>query len=220
MTDRLTSRRFPRAAIQFSSRTRAVAAPRCSQTAATLPEFRRESDRPAQRSPSFPRTALPCRRLESRTSHERRSDTRRPSCPMDARAARWTFRSFRERWEGSWDQILMDEQPVSPVARTGWLPVGPSRRCFALEYFAIDLDVLLEIRGHVLFRKNRRHRALWLAGAAIDAFVWMDVELVRALVDAIDRAHVDAGAVLGVLAGFGYDVRHLFPGSALAAAPW
>ncbi len=114
----------------------------------------------------------------------------------------------------------MDEQSVSPVARTGWLPVGPSRRGFALEYFAIDLDVLLEIRGHVLFRKNCRHRALWLAGAAINAFVWMDVELVRALVDSIDRAHVDTGAILGVLAGFGYDVRHLFPGSALAAALW
>ena len=133
---------------------------------------------------------------------------------MDVRAARWTFRFFRERWEESWDQILMDEQPIPPVARTGWLPVGPSRRGLALEHFAIELDVLLEIRGYVLFRKNRGHRALGLAGAAIDAFVRMDVELVRAFINAIDRAHVDAGAVLGVLAGFCYDVGHLFPDSA------
>jgi hypothetical protein len=39
----------------------------------------------------------------------------------------------------------------------------------------------------------------------------MDEELVGSLVDAVDRAHVHAGAVFGILAGFGYDVRHVVP---------
>jgi hypothetical protein len=113
----------------------------------------------------------------------------------------------------------MDEHRIPPVARTGRLPVGPSRRVFALEHFAIDLNVLLQIRWHVLFRKNRGHWAFRLAGTTVYAFVRMDEELVWSLINTIDRAHVDAGAVLGVLAGFGYYVRHVVPGGASTAIP-
>jgi hypothetical protein len=101
---------------------------------------------------------------------------------------------------------------------TGWLSVGPSGRGLPLEHFAVDLDVLFEIGGHILFRKDRRHRALGLACTAIDAFVRMDVQLVRSFIDAIDRAYVDAGSVLGILAGFGDYVGHVVPGRAFSAA--
>jgi len=101
-----------------------------------------------------------------------------------------------------------------------WLPVGPSRRVGTLEYFAVDLDEFLEIRRHVLFRKNRGDRALGLARAAIDALVGMDVELVGSFIDAVYRTHVNAGAVLRILAGFSYDVGHVVPDSAAAASAW
>jgi hypothetical protein len=99
----------------------------------------------------------------------------------------------------------------------GWLPVWPSRRCFALEHFAVDLNVLLEIRGHVLFRKDRGHRALGLTGAAINALIGMDKELVRTFVDAVHRTYINAGTVLRILAGFSYDVRHVVPDNSAAA---
>jgi hypothetical protein len=116
------------------------------------------------------------------------------------------------------DQILESEQEFAPVAGIDWLSLGTTRRVLALEYVAVDLDVLLQISRHVLFGKNRRHRTFRLAGPAIDALVGMDEQLLGTLVNAIHRTHVDARAILGVLAGFRYDVRHLDPGSAMSAA--
>jgi hypothetical protein len=46
----------------------------------------------------------------------------------------------------------------------------------------------------------------------------MDEKLVRSLVNAIDRAHVDAGSVLCVLAGFGNYVGHGVPDRAFLPA--
>jgi hypothetical protein len=46
----------------------------------------------------------------------------------------------------------------------------------------------------------------------------MDEQLVRTFVNAINRTHVDTRAILGVLAGFGYDVRHFFPVGAMSPA--
>jgi hypothetical protein len=42
----------------------------------------------------------------------------------------------------------------------------------------------------------------------------MDVQLVRSFIDAVYRTYVYAGAVFCILAGFSYDVRHVFPDSA------
>jgi hypothetical protein len=95
-----------------------------------------------------------------------------------------------------------------------WLPVGPSRRAGALEHFAVDLDVFLEVPGYVFFWKDRGHWALWLARTAIDTLVGMDVKLIGALIDAVHRTYIDAGAVLRILAGFRYDVGHVVPNSA------
>ena len=47
-------------------------------------------------------------------------------------------------------------------------------------------------------RLDRAHR---LAGAAVDALLGVDVALALALVDAVDRAHVDARLVVDVDAG-------------------
>jgi hypothetical protein len=113
--------------------------------------------------------------------------------------------------------ILMAEQRVRQSLGNGEsLPVGSSRRAGTLEHFAIDLDVLLQVRGHVFFRKNRGDRTFRLTGTAIDALVRMDVELVRALVNAVDRTHIDAGAILCILAGFRYDVGHVIPDDSAA----
>jgi hypothetical protein len=78
----------------------------------------------------------------------------------------------------------------------------------AFEDVAVEGDVLAEVLGDVFFGEDGGYGTLRLAGAAIDALIRMDVELVRAFVDAVDWADVDAGAVLGVDACFGDDVRH------------
>src|SRR5699024_1748440 len=52
---------------------------------------------------------------------------------------------------------------------------------------------------------DRAHR---FAGTAVDAFIGVDVETAFALVDAIDRAFVDAGLVLEINTRLGSDVRH------------
>jgi hypothetical protein len=91
------------------------------------------------------------------------------------------------------------------------LPVGSSGRVGILEHFSIDLDVLLQVRRHVFFREDRGDRALRLTGAAIDALVRVDIELLGSFIDAVDWTHIDTRAVLGIFAGFGYDVGHLIP---------
>jgi hypothetical protein len=48
----------------------------------------------------------------------------------------------------------------------------------------------------------------------------MDVELIGSFIDAVDRTDVDTRAVLRILAGFSYDVRHVVPDNAAAASPW
>src|SRR6184192_702383 len=61
---------------------------------------------------------------------------------------------------------------------------------------AIFLDVDLEVGRNILFGKNRGDGTLRFTRAAVNAFVRMDVEHVRSLVDAIDRTDVDTGLVL------------------------
>src|SRR5678815_1470455 len=53
--------------------------------------------------------------------------------------------------------------------------------------------------GHVVFGENRLDRALGDAQRAVDAFIGIDDEEIRAFTEAIDRAHVDAIGVLALL---------------------
>jgi hypothetical protein len=93
---------------------------------------------------------------------------------------------------------------------------------FAVEDFFVFLDIRGELRRDILFRENGSHRALRLAGTAVDALVRVDIELVFPFVYAIHRAHVDAGAVFHSNAGFNNHIGHpaaplAFPGAARLA---
>jgi hypothetical protein len=92
----------------------------------------------------------------------------------------------------------------------GWmrLPLGPPGRVRIVE----DLPILFDEGGvlwwNILFGEDCRDRTLRLAGAAIDAFVGVDVELVLPFVDAIHRTHIHAGAVLHPNAGLDNYISH------------
>jgi hypothetical protein len=69
-------------------------------------------------------------------------------------------------------------------------------------------DERLLVGGHVLFREDG---ADWTGGharTAINAFFWVNVKLVVALVDALDRTDINAGGILCADAGLSDDVRH------------
>src|SRR4029453_18211305 len=87
---------------------------------------------------------------------------------------------------------------------------GRAERVVALgEEGGVGGGEVLPLRGHVVLVEDGLHRADGLAGAAVHAFVGVDVEHAVALVDAVDRAFLDAGLVLDVDAGLGDDVGHL-----------
>src|SRR5574341_1065668 len=77
-----------------------------------------------------------------------------------------------------------------------------------LEVVVVLGDEALPLLRHVGFLEDGRHRTFGLAGAAVDAFLGLDIELVGPLIDAVHGAGIDAGAVDGADAGFGDDVGH------------
>src|SRR5450830_278230 len=87
--------------------------------------------------------------------------------------------------------------------------------CLFLVPVGVDLEVVLPLVGDRLFREDRGHRAGRLAIAALDAYVGIDVEHLRsreirfvlARVNAVDRAHIDAGGVLRADAWLSDDVH-------------
>lgn len=97
---------------------------------------------------------------------------------------------------------------------TTWLLPRLPRRVVAGEDLLVDRDVLLLVLRDILLREDRVDRALWLAGAAVNALVGVDVEHLVVFVDAVYGADIHAGSVLGFDAGFGDDVGH----SALSAS--
>src|SRR3954453_14417381 len=70
--------------------------------------------------------------------------------------------------------------------------------------------------GQLVLGEAGVHRACLDAGVAVDALLWIYVELLDAVVvrlvgrgvDAVHRAHLDARVVLGSDAGLGDDVGH------------
>src|SRR6266849_2363475 len=76
------------------------------------------------------------------------------------------------------------------------------------EELLVHLDEVLPVGRRLVLGEDRFHRAHRLAGAAVDALIRVDVEHLRPLVDAVDRADLDAGLVLDVDARLRDDVRH------------
>jgi len=79
----------------------------------------------------------------------------------------------------------------------------------------VRLNERIPFLGNFVFRENRIDGAFWLAGAAVNALVWVDehgqlegARLGLRFVDALNRADVHASLILGVDAGFGNDVGH------------
>src|SRR5207253_1175477 len=78
----------------------------------------------------------------------------------------------------------------------------------ALAVGVVDPHERLPLVGQRVLRENRLDRALRLARAAVDALLRVDHEHTAGLVDAVDRADVDARLVFDVDARLGDDVRH------------
>src|ERR1700742_2485090 len=76
------------------------------------------------------------------------------------------------------------------------------------EEFSIDRDPGLQLLREPVVRMNRCDGAHGLAQAAIDALVRLNVERAPALIDAVDRAGVEASLVLYIDAGVGDDIGH------------
>src|SRR5208282_5183129 len=72
-------------------------------------------------------------------------------------------------------------------------------------------DELVLVAGDAAVLADRIHRAHRLACATVDALGRVDVELARALVDAVDRAFLDAGLVGDIDTRCGDDVGHGTP---------
>src|SRR5699024_2170071 len=85
---------------------------------------------------------------------------------------------------------------------------GPTGGTEIVEELDVGLVVLFPFFRHIILVEDRLDRAHRFAGTAVDAFVGVDVKTAFALVDAIDRAFVDAGLVLEINTRLGNDVRH------------
>src|SRR5262249_23198512 len=81
--------------------------------------------------------------------------------------------------------------------------VGPR-----LGVLGVDLLVLGPLLGEVRLRKDRLGGTDGLARSAVDALVGVDDQHVRALVEAVDGAHLDAVGVLALHATVGNHVGH------------
>src|SRR4029079_15877814 len=72
----------------------------------------------------------------------------------------------------------------------------------------VDLDERIPLVRERVLGEDRLHRALRLTCPAVDALLRIDDQDPLELVDAVDRADIDARAVLDVDTGLGDDVRH------------
>src|SRR5436853_362423 len=76
---------------------------------------------------------------------------------------------------------------------------------------------VLPLFGRVVLRKDRLHRARWLASSAIDAFIRVDIQHLRGLkicfvltrVNAVNRTNVNACSILRAYAGFRNYICHV-----------
>src|SRR6266542_78240 len=106
--------------------------------------------------------------------------------------------------------VVGDERGVACLGSHLGGAAGRAERVVALgEERRVGRGELLPLGRHVVLVEDRLDRADRLAGPAVHALVRLDVEHPVALVDAVDRALLDAGLVLDVYAGLADGVGHL-----------
>ena len=110
--------------------------------------------------------------------------------------------------DGSADQVSQLAGLVVPGIRIGQGRLALGDTGPGLGQLGIELDHVLLVAGHVLFRDDGIDRALGNADRAVDAFVRIDGEEIRALTEAVNGADINAIGVLAADAGFGNDVGH------------
>src|SRR5437867_3366661 len=129
-------------------------------------------------------------------------------CCRMSRGGRTARRAQRQKGAGargasqlscSRGSLLQFALPL-PGRTSGWI--------LALEYVPVDLHVVLHVSRYVFLREDRRHRTLRLAGATVDALIGVNVQLLLAFINAVDRAIVDTGSDLRAVAGFRDHIGH------------
>ena len=93
----------------------------------------------------------------------------------------------------------------------GWKPrlsLGSARRGLAVEDFLILFDIGSGLRRNILLREDRGYRALRLTSTAVDTLIWVNVELILSLIDAVYRAYIHAGPILYPDACFDNHLSH------------
>src|SRR5690606_24153478 len=81
--------------------------------------------------------------------------------------------------------------------------VGP-----LLAQLGVDVDILHLIRRQLVLGENGLGRAFWLAQGAVDALIGIDYKEIRAFVEAIDRANLNAVGVLALNTVIGNNKSH------------
>jgi hypothetical protein len=74
----------------------------------------------------------------------------------------------------------------------------------------VQFDVVLPLRGHLIFIENCSHGTLDFAHSTTDALVGIDehLEAVWRVLDAVNGASFNAGLIFDANTGFGYYVSH------------
>jgi len=67
--------------------------------------------------------------------------------------------------------------------------------------------------GYVVLVEDRFHRAYWNTSIALDAFVWVDVQHVGVLIEAVAWANSQAVLIFAPLTRFRYDHGHILSSS-------
>ena len=88
-------------------------------------------------------------------------------------------------------------------------PCCTARGTQRVEELGVDGEELALVVGQVVLVVDGLDGADGLTGTTVDTLVGVDVQRALALIDAVDRALLDAGAVLDVHAGQANDVCHL-----------
>ena len=151
----------------------------------------------------------------------------RPHGDVPGRAADPAGRGARRAGGGADGDVAADGGLGPPSRRRPRRRVASARAddCSALgpaarrEVLRVDLRVALPLVGQLVLGEARVHGTGLDAGVAVDALLGVDVEhldlvvigLVGGRVDAVHRADLDAGVVLGADARLGDDVRHVLP---------